>query len=638
MRVSAVIILLFVLLPVLSFAQSQLSTKSKKAAEYYYQADNFRVRGQYTMAAELLEKAIEKDDKFHEAYFRLATIYKAKGELNEAEKLLLHAEELTQGQNAGVSFEQGELYLLKGEYEKAITYIDRYLSFGPKNSRRIEEAKKIKADANFALENMDLAAELNPQPLSDTVNAFVMQYFPVVTVDQQSMIFTRRLGTSMADDEDLVISSKNEEGRWGKPVSLSENINSEGNEGTCTISADGRTLIFTSCYGRPGYGSCDLYISKKTGDEWSKPVNLGAKVNSSAWESQPSLSSDGRTLYFISNRGGGIGGRDIYVSRLDENNQWTTPENLGRGVNTQGDEVSPFIHPNNVTLYFASNGLTGFGGFDIFYSERENDEWSTPKNLGYPINTSEDQVSLFITSDGKKGYYSHEVNNNPKQKGRIYEFNVPESVRVKYSTSYVSGKVFHAETKEPLKADIELFDLKEAQREGLVSSDSVTGSYLMVLTEGSEYALYVNKEGYLFESLSFEYELNADLEPVNIDIYLKPIKSGARAVLNNIFFEFDSFELQQKSKTELNKLVRFLKQNTSVKMEIGGHTDNTGSEAYNMDLSLKRAKAVYDYLIAEGISKSQLTYKGYGQTTPAYPNDSDLHKKFNRRIEFRVLD
>lgn len=637
MRILAVIIL-SILLPVLSLSQSQLSTKSKKAAEYYYQADNFRVRGQYTMAADLLKKAIEKDDKFHEAYFRLATIYKAKGDLNEAEKLLLKADDLTQGQNAGVSFELGELYLLSGEYEKAIKYIDKYLAFGAKNSRRVEEANKIKSDANFALENMNLAAELNPQSLSDTVNAFPMQYFPVVTVDQQSIIFTRRLGTTMDYDEDLVISRKNDDGRWGRPESLSENINSEGNEGTCTISADGRMLIFTSCYGRPGYGSCDLYISTRTGNEWSQPVNLGPKVNSSAWESQPSLSSDGRTLYFISNKGGGVGGRDIYVTTLDDKNQWTSPKNLGRGVNTPGDEVSPFIHPNNITLYFASNGLTGFGGFDIFYSERENNEWSEPKNIGYPINTSEDQVSLFITSDGKKGYYSHEVNNNPEQKGRIYEFNVPESVQVKYSTSYVSGKVFDAETKEPLKADIELFDLKEDQREGLVSSDSLTGSYLMVLTEGSDYALYVNKKGYLFESLSFEYELDDNLEPVNIDIYLKPIKSGASAVLNNIFFDFDSYALQEKSKTELNKLVWFLKSNPTAKIEVGGHTDNTGGEAYNLDLSLKRAKAVYDYLLKEGIPKAQLTYKGYGQNTPAYPNDSELHKKLNRRIEFKILN
>lgn len=631
-----IIVFLAILLPLASFSQSRLSTKSKKAAEYYYLADNYRVRGQYSMAIELLEKAIDKDDRFHEAYFRLGVIQKAKGDYKKAEELFQKANQLSGGNSAAVAFEMGELYLLKAEYQKAIDHIEQYLSAGSGNSRRVAEAKKIKTDAVFALENMHEASEFNPQPLSDTVNAFPMQYFPVVTVDQQAIIFTRRLGTTMDYDEDLVISRKDENGRWGRPMSLSPNINSEWNEGTCTISADGRTLIFTSCYGRRGYGSCDLYISKKTGDEWSVPVNLGPHVNSSAWESQPSLSSDGRTLYYISNRGGGIGGRDIWITHLNERNEWTRPVNAGKTINTPGDEVSPFIHPNNVTLYFASNGLTGFGGFDIYYSERDSMQWGTPKNIGFPINTSEDQVSLFITSDGKKGYYSHEVSNRPGQKGRLYEFNVPQSAQVKYKTSYVSGRVLDATTKEPLKADIELFDLKSGTREGFVSSDSLSGSYLIVLREGSEYALYVNKENYLFESLSFFYESEENMKPVEIDVYLEPIRSGASSVLNNVFFDVDSYSLKEKSKTELSKVIKFLQKNTSSKIEISGHTDNTGSETYNLDLSLKRAKAVYDYLVQQGIERSRLSYQGYGQKRPAYPNDTDLNRKLNRRIEIKI--
>ncbi|MBL6447873.1 OmpA family protein [Fulvivirga sp. 29W222] len=632
-----IIIVLLSIVPLLTVAQNKLSTRSKKAAEYYYQADNYRVRGQYTMAIQLLEQAINKDDKFHEAYFRLGIIFKAKGELDSAERLLLNADELSGKSGAGQAFELGDLYLLKADYQKAIEYIDRYLSTGPRNSRRLADANKIKKNAQFALDNIEFASEFNPRPLSDTVNAFPMQYFPIVTVDQKAIIFTRRLGTTMNHDEDLVISRRNSEGQWGPPESLSDNINSEWNEGTCTLSADGRVLIFTSCYGRRGYGSCDLYISKKTGDEWSTPVNLGGKVNSSAWESQPSLSSDGRILYFISNRGGGIGGRDIWVSYLDEKDQWSSPTNLGSSINTPNDEVSPFIHPNNVTLYFASNGLTGFGGFDIFYTERKGTNWSEPKNIGYPINTSADQVSLFITSDGEKGYYSHEVTDDSSQKGKLYEFTVPGNAKVKYRTSYVSGHVFDAKTKQPIKAGIELYDLKNESREGFVYSDSVTGEYLMVLTEGSDYALYVNKSGYLFESLSFGYEMNEDLKPVVLNIYLNPISEGAKAVLNNIFFDVDSYALKDKSRTELNKLISFLKANTDTHVEIGGHTDNTGSVEYNLDLSLKRAKSVYEFLIERGVSKSRLSYKGYGQSAPAFSNDSDLHRQMNRRIEFQVI-
>ena len=229
------------------------------------------------------------------------------------------------------------------------------------------------------------------------------------------------------------------------------------------------------------------------------------------------------------------------------------------------------------------------------------------------------------------------MTNDPNQKGKLYEFNVPANAKVKYRTSYVTGHVFDAVTKKPLKAGIELYDLKNEAREGFVYSDSVSGEYLMVLTEGSDYALYVNKPDYLFESLSFEYQLNEDLQPVKLDIYLKPISEGAKAVLNNIFFDVDSYALKDKSRTELNKLISFLNANPNARIEIGGHTDNTGSGEYNLDLSLRRAKSVYDFLIEKGINKARLKYKGYGQNMPAFPNDSDLHRQMNRRIEFQVI-
>ena len=633
----ASLILVLSLLSAVVFSQSQLSTKSKKAAELYYQADNYRVRGQYNVAVQLLEQAIDKDDKFHEAYFRLGVIYKAKKDLNRAEELLLNAYELSEGKNAGATFELAELYLFKAEYTKSIKYIDEFFAAQPKNQRRIQEARKIKTDAEFALDNLNEASEFDPRPLSDNVNTFAMQYFPILTVDEQSIIYTRRLGTSMDHDEDLVISTKSAAGEWQKPISLSENINSEFNEGTCTLSADGRVLIFTSCYGRKGYGSCDLYISKKQGEEWSVPVNLGANVNSSAWESQPSLSSDGRTLYFISNRGGGIGGRDIWVSEMDDNDVWTKPRNLGKNINTLYDEVSPFIHPNNKTLYFASNGLTGFGGFDIFYTEKENKVWSQPVNMGSPINTGADQVSLFITANGKKGYYSHEVSNNAEQKGAIFEFEMPEKSQTKYATSYVHGRVFDAETKKPLQASVELIDLGENQREALVQSDSINGKYLIVLREGSEFALYINKAGYLFESISFNYQQKDELEPVKLDVYLKPVREGEKIVLNNIFFDIDSYQIQNKSGVEIEKIIKFLTSNPSAHVEIGGHTDNTGNESYNTTLSIKRAQAVYNLLIEKGVPKSRLAYEGYGQSKPAFPNDNEENRKLNRRIEFKVI-
>ena len=275
---------------------------------------------------------------------------------------------------------------------------------------------------------------------------------------------------------------------WSTPESISENINSKFNEGTCAISANGRTIIFTSCSGRKSMGSCDLYISYKLGEDWTDPENMGTNINSRNWESQPSLSSDGNILYFVSDRGGGFGKRDIWKSHWIDG-KWTKAENLGSTINTAEEEVSPFIHVNNQTLYFSSKGFTGMGGYDIFSSEIKQHKWSVPKNLGYPINTADDQVSLFITADGNKGYYSYEQKGPNTYKSLLYDFEVPEAIRVKNKSNYIAGRVLNLDTKEPLSAQVELFDINADSLRSTVTSDSLTGDYLQVLTDGSEYAL-----------------------------------------------------------------------------------------------------------------------------------------------------
>jgi OmpA-OmpF porin, OOP family len=540
--------------------------------------------------------------------------------------------------HAVLYLEMAEVYLYLEQYDKADALASQFLSYGVKSPNQIRAATEVQSNARFALEHMKMAAEFNPQPLSEEVNRFYMQYFPVLTADNQQLIYTRRQGPRPEDDEDLVISLKNEAGEWGAPQSLSPKINSPGNEGTCTISADGRILIFTSCFGRKGYGKCDLYISRKTGTEWSEPENLGPEVNTGAWESQPSLSADGRTLYFVSDRAG-FGKTDIWVTRLSASGEWQKPTNLGPVINTSGDEISPFIHPNGRVLYFASNGHPGFGGFDLFYSEWENGAWSKPVNMGAPLNNAEDQLSLFITADGKKGYYSNEKHQGDikKFRGLLYEFEVPEALQVKYKSNYIRGQVLDKVTGKPLKAVVELFDLGNEEMVAMVESDAVTGDYMMVLTEGAGYALYVNKEGYLFESLSFDYAQRDNFEPILLDIHLQPIDKGVSVTLNNLFFDTDKYEIKESSYTELNKVVRFLMENPSLRIEISGHTDDVGSKAYNQQLSEKRASSVRDYLISKGIPASRLLSKGYGDSLPKTPNTNEANRQMNRRIEFRVL-
>lgn len=617
-----------------------LSTKSKKAIELYTTADNFRVRGEYSQAINLLNQAIARDDKFTEAYLRLGLTYFAMKQYANAIRQYEKGLSLTTDINKKKAFwfSMGEPYLLSGNYPKAMEVLGSFLANERQSKQRIDRANMLYKSAEFALQNKTNPNAYRSQPLSDSVNEFELQYFPVLTADQSQLIFTRRISNNPNDDENLVVSRKSVAGRWMKAESISRNINTPLNEGTCSISADGRKLILTTCTGRDGIGSCDLYESVKVGEDWSEPRNLGRNVNSSAWESQPSLSADGRTLYFVSDRKSGLGLRDIWISQLDDNGNWTKAVNAGPQINSQYDEISPFIHANNRTLFFATNGRPGFGGYDIFSCDRDSSGWTEPKNLGQPINDNGEQFSLFITADGSKGYYSHEETlQSGHSRSKIYEVFIPEQNQIRFRSNYVKGIIRDKVSKRPLRAKIELINIKNDEVVSLVSSDSVSGEYLMVLTQGDEYALYVTRPGYLFQSYNFNYSEITDFKPITIDIELEKVIAGSVAVLNNIFFDVDKYELKEKSGPELLKIIRFLKENPRVRVEIGGHTDNSGAATHNRELSEKRARSVYEFLISHGIDKRRLEPRGYGPDRPISGNETEAGRQKNRRIEFRIL-
>src|SRR5688572_27363479 len=634
-------IIFFLLLAISSWvqAQTELSTKSKKAIELYTLADNFRVRGQFEEALNLLTQAIEKDKNFVEAYYRRGLTYFSMKQYPNATRDYEKGLSLTSDLRKQKVFwyDLGELYLLSGQYEQAMKVLSAYVNNETQNKQKIDRATMLFKSAEFALKNQSNKSLFKRRELSDTVNRFVMQYFPVLTADQKQLIFTRRAGDGPNDDEDLMISKKNELGRWSVPEGISKNINTPLNEGTCAISADGRRLIFTSCSGRDGIGSCDLYESIKIGEEWTTPKNLGRNVNTNEWESQPSLSADGRTLYFVSDRRAGLGRRDIWISTLNEQGTWTKAMNAGKQINSQFDEISPFIHANNRSLFFASNGLPGFGSYDLYVSERDSSQWNAPRNIGSPINDNEDQFSLFITADGKKGYYSHEETlPSGFSRSKIIELEIPEENRIEFKSNYVRGIIRDKVTQAPLSAKIELINIDKNEIVSLVESDSISGEYLMVLTQGAEYALYVNKKTYLFKSFNFNYSEVRDFEPIEINIDLEKAKSGSMVILNNIFFDIDKFELKSKSIPELEKIIRFMKENAQVSVEVSGHTDNSGQAAYNKQLSEKRALSVYNYLIEKGIPKDRLITKGFGSDKPIASNETETGRQLNRRIEFRI--
>ena len=457
---------------------------------------------------------------------------------------------------------------------------------------------------------------------------------PVVTADEETLIFTR-----MANNNEDFYTSKKLENKWNRAVFLSRNINTEEyNEGTQCISPDGMYLFFTGCNRPDGNGRCDIYVCKREGKDWSKPFNLGAPINTSGWESQPSISADGRTLYFASTRPGGLGSSDIWKTELRSDGEWSNPVNLGPNINTPYDEISPFIHPDDQTLYFSSNGWPGFGNKDLFVSRKdETENFQKPVNLGYPINTSAEESGLMVSSNGRTAFFSSSMKGGFGNMD-IYSFELPQSVRPNMVT-YVKGRVYDAKTKEPLDANIKITRLKTNKTIFEDISDFETGEFLATMpAAGKSFGLSVDKKGYLFYSENFSLEKPETVDkPFKLSIPLHKIEVGKMVVLKNIFFETNKFDLLPESKAELQEMISFLNSNPTVSIEIGGHTDNVGDEKANQTLSENRANTVYKYLISNKINLSRLTFKGYGESSPMAENTSEDGRQKNRRTEFKIV-
>ncbi len=626
------ILFFYCLLPT-AYCQTPLSSSNKKAVDAYEKGVQALRDRNVEKAFSEFEEAIERDKLFSEPYFQLGRLYEQNRQFGNA---ILNYEKAVNAQEktsvTEIAAQQiGQLYLKKGEYQKALVFLEK--GVGAVTSSNQKRYKTRIDNCKFAIESSRKPLIINPLELPKSVNKFQSQYFPVLTADRETLIYT---GNQDADENLYVTSVKDK--TWTEPVSISEKINTTQNEGTATISADGRTIVFTSCGGRKGFGSCDLFISYKQGDNWTSPQNLGTGVNSQEWESQPSLSADGRTLYFVSDRKGSFGKRDIWMSKLDSTNMWAKASNLGNTVNTYEDDLSPFIHANGKTLFFSSEGHVGMGGLDLYFTENQQDRWSKPENLGYPLNTHEDQVALFITADGKKAYYSLEREQEDKyRRAKIVEIEVPESLQSKFkATSFLKGVVYDAKTKQKLQADIELIALKNNELVGKISSDASSGSYTSVLTSGGDYAVFISKKGYFFKSLNFDFSDKIGTDKI-LDIPLEPIKKEAKEILNNIFFDTAKWDLKSESTVELDKLVALLKANPDLPIEISGHTDDVGKDNDNLILSQKRAKSVVEYLAQKGVNVLKIRAEGYGKTRPHVPNSSDENRKLNRRIEVKFL-
>ncbi len=610
-------------------AQSGIDKKSKRL--FKKGIDKFRDHN-YLKSIDYFDKVIKRRPKFIKPYLYKASAYFELKQYKKSEEEYKKVLKIDSSYNSDINYSLALVLEKQKEYEDALKYYRVFIKESRKNAKLESKAKLKIRNLPFIISALKNPVEFEPIALDSTINSGFSEYLPTLTGDNSEMIFTRRINRQ----EDLY-SSKFVDGKWQKATPITE-LNTLANESVQTISSDGKILIFTICERGRTIGSCDLFISKKEKNHWSTPHNLGARINSPYWDSQPSISSDNKTLYFSSNRPGGIGGKDIWVSHFI-NQKWSKPICLDTTINTKSDEQTPFIHADNATLYFSSNGHPGMGGSDLFFSKLINGKWSKAVNLGYPINTEYDEGALFVSLDGKSSYFSADRNSKKNKNLDIYYFELPVFIKPN-SVTYVKGFVYDKASKIPLKASIQLSDNNTGKFIQSIEADS----FFIALPAGVDYNFTVQKDGYVFYSDRFVLDTsNSVNNPIVLNIALEKIPDNTAKtesnpiVLNNLFFKTNSSELDlSKSGIELNKLLLLLRNNKELHIQINGHTDNSGSTNYNRKLSIQRAKSVYDYLISQGIGSSRLKYQGYGETKPIVPNNTPENRSKNRRVEFVI--
>ena len=633
------LIFLFLLLSCFFQSKSQWYDPDKvdqKASTIYALAINKAQNDEYVTAIKMINEAVAIEPKYVDAYLSLAGINA---------NMKNYAESVNQFEKAfALDSVYTNNYLLPysislagtGRFKDALEAVNKFLLNPTLNDRSIKAGQFRKETYQFAIDYDKTHPEKNyvfkPENLGDSINTIDLEYFPSLTIDGKKMVFTERI----KGNEDFFESDLNN-GKWSKAFPLPGNINSSSfNEGAQNISQDGKWLIFTGCNFPEGLGSCDLYISYLTKNGWSEPQNLGPNVNSEFWESTPSLSPDKKDLYFSSNVPGGFGGKDIWVCHRNENGRWEEPLNLGPEINTAADESTPFIHADNQTLYFNSNGHECYSEKpDIFVSRKLQDgKWGKPENLGYPINTIDDEGSLIVAADGKTAYYSSD-RSDTKGGLDIYTFELRQDLRP-LKTLWVKGNVYDKKTKEGLPSSIELTDVNTRQLVSKLQTDE-DGNYLVTLPVGKDYAFNVKRKGYLFYSENYNISETTTDSVFEANIPLQPIEANAHIILKNVFFDTKRTELKPGSITELDNVVRLMNENPNIKILISGYTDNVGKPADNLTLSKGRAVAVVNYLISKGVKNERLSFKGNGEASPIAENSSEEGRALNRRTELSIV-
>lgn len=620
------VLTILIIVAVLSCAAAQeYSTKSKAAIKLYQNAKMTVTTGE---KISLLEKAIAKDKKFEEAYFELARTYINLDSFELSVALLEKIYELNPTDN--VRLRLSEAYYRNAQYGEAVDMMSEIESSEMKN-----KLKNIEHRYKNAQRMYNNPVDFKPKRL-DGVSTKYDDYAPSVTADGKMMSTTvlNPICGYAGDErmqEDMYVSISKPDGGWTLSRPLAEPLNTPNNEGAQSFSADGRYMFYVICNHPDNIGSCDIYYSIKMGNKWSKPMNLGAPANTEYWETNPVMSPSGDELYLVSNRPGGLGGSDIWKVKIrilkDGRLEPYKDEPLGAPVNTEGDEYTPFIHADGITLYYSSTGLNGMGGSDIYVTTKKLGMWSTPKNLGYPINTNGNESGFVVNGKGDKAYYaSNKINPEYGTGLDIYEIDMPEEAKP-LKMLFSPGRVTDASNGKPLNAYVEIFDQSTNNKIFESMSDRIEGDFVAFLPEGGSYGLSVRKDGYLFYTKEIKQAGDSIL------VAMQPIVVGNVTRVDNLFFDTDKDRILAKSYAVIEHLYDFLKQNPKVKIEIVGHTDNVGQEKHNQDLSERRAASLKRALVDKGIAESRISTHGEGSSKPVASNATEEGRAQNRRVE-----
>jgi outer membrane protein OmpA-like peptidoglycan-associated protein len=649
--ISAILVFLFFASNPVKAQKSHSCNKvyNKKTEKLYDMGIGFYRKGNYTETLKSMRSVISQEPEFTDAYYMIGLINfkRSNSNFKEAERNLRKVVELCPDYDPYVYYYLGEICYGDDRYDSAVRYLSEF----------VKDVDKIKSDKDYnramdLLKYSEFYVEVISKPVPfepkvvEGISTVENEYLSILSPDNQMAFFTREikllpdkntLFQSVRQKEKFMFSSLQNDGTFSEGEEMPEPFNMNDNEGGATLTIDNNTLYYTVCkYTKNNtYYNCDIFFSENVNGEWTKIKSVSDKINqSTTWESQPSISSDGKTLYFVSDRPGGIGGYDIYKSIKNEKGEWGNPINLGPKINSKGNEKSPFIHPDGKTLYFSSDGWLGLGGYDIFYSHLDtNGNWSKPKNIGYPINSQEDEIGFFVSTDGSHGFFA-----SNKLKGRggwdLYSFELYNDARPE-KVLFIKGTVKSEAIAEPVKARIELKNL-ETKKISEIPLDTTTGNYVAIAPFNDDYIMTVKKEGYVYESRYISRIDSTFKTPARIDVKIEPIELNKSYRINDIYFDFNKSDLTHESKAVLDQLIEFLEENPKIQIQIQGHTDNIGNDADNLHLSANRARSVYNYLVDKKIKSTRLTYRGFGKTMPVANNDTEEGRARNRRTVFII--